>query len=252
MHIKDPTGTLACWALQLQQYHFDIIHRAGTSNGKADALSRRSYVSLLSVSPAAQVTLPVSVIEPPCPPAAMLHTLQRQDPDLAPSIQYLETSEIPTEDKEARSLLLQIDSYYLDGNGLLCHLWTPGKCHLQVLCSQVVIPASLRHEVISACHDSPTASHFSTHKTYDKICRRYVLPGMFRDIDRWCRPCVDCAMKKVPRGQHKAPLLPIPVERAFDRIAMDISGPLPVADDGNRYIIVITIRAGLRLLLCRQ
>ena len=240
MRIKDPTGRLARWALQLQQYHFDIIHRAGTSNGNADALSRRSYVSLLSVSPAAQVTLPVSVIEPPCPPAATLHTLQRQDPDLAPIIQYLETSELPTEDKEARSLLLQIDSYYLDGNGLLCHLWTPGKRHLQALCSQIVIPASLRHEVISACHDSPTASHFSTHKTYDKIRRRYFWPGMFRDIDHWCRTCVDCAMKKIPRGQRKAPLLPIPVEGAFDRIAMDILGPLPVTNDGNRYIIVFS------------
>ena len=163
MCITDPTGRLALWALQLQQYHFDIIHCAGTSNGNADALSRRSYDSLLSVSPVAQVMLPVSVIKPPCPPAATLHTLQHQDPDLAPLILYLETSELPTEDKEARSLHLQIDSYYLDGNGLLCHLWTPGKRHLQALCSQVIIPASLCHEVISACHDSPTASHFSTH-----------------------------------------------------------------------------------------
>ena len=165
MRIKDPTGRLACWALQLQQYHFDIIHRADASNGNTDALSHRSYVSLLSVSPAAQVTLPASGIEPPCPPSAMLHTLQRKDLDLALLMQYLETSDLPTEDKEAHSLLLHIDSYYLDGNGLLCHLWTPGKQHLKALCSQVVIPASLHHEVISACHDSPIASHFSTHKT---------------------------------------------------------------------------------------
>ena len=78
MRIKDPTGRLARWALQLQQYHFDIIHRAATSNGNADIL-HRSYVSLLSISPEVQITLSVSVIEPPCPPAAMLHTLQRQD-----------------------------------------------------------------------------------------------------------------------------------------------------------------------------
>ena len=249
MRIKDPTGRLARWALQynfsrwalqLQQYNFEIIHRAGTSNGNADALSRRSYAAPLSVSQESSVTLPLSAIAPPCPPAATLHTIQRQDPDLAPIIQYLETAELPIEDQAARSLLLQIDSYYLDGNGLLCHLWTPGKRHLQSLCSQVVIPASLCHEVISACHDAPTASHFSTHKTYEKIRRRYFWPGMFRDIDHWCRTCVDCAMKKVPRGQRKAPLLPIPVEGAFDRVAMDILGPLPVTNDGNRYIIVFS------------
>ena len=51
---------------------------------------------------------------------------------------------------------------------------------------------------------------------------------------------IDCAMKKVPRGKRKAPLLPIPVEGAFDRVAMDILGPLPVTNDGNRYIIVFS------------
>ena len=183
MRIKDPTSRLARWALQLQQYDFAIIHRAGTSNGNADALSRRSYVAPLSVLQENPIILPVGVIEPPCPPTPTLYSLQRQDSDLAPIIQYLETAELPTSNGDARSLLLQIDSYYLDSNGILCHLWTPGKRHIQPLCSQVVILASLRHEVLSACHDAPTASHFSTHKTYDKIRRRYFWPGMFRDVD---------------------------------------------------------------------
>ena len=47
MKVKDPTGRLARWALQLQQYDFEIIHRPGVQNGAADALSRRCYPSLL-------------------------------------------------------------------------------------------------------------------------------------------------------------------------------------------------------------
>ena len=63
---------------------------------------------------------------------------------------------------------------------------------------------------------------------------------MFKDIEHWCNSCVDCAMKKIPRGHRRAPLLPIPVEGAFDRVAMDILGPFSETHDGNRYIIVIS------------
>ena len=63
---------------------------------------------------------------------------------------------------------------------------------------------------------------------------------MFCDIDKWCKSCVDCAMKKSPRNTHKAPLLPIPVENAFDRLAVDCLGPFPLSNAENRYVVVFT------------
>ena len=133
-----------------------------------------------------------------------------------------------------------IDSFYLDEHGILCHLWTPGKRRAKSLCTQVVIPASLRHEILVSLHDDPTAGHLGSKKTYEKVRLRYYWPGMYKDIEHWCRSCVDCAMKKSPRNKRKAPLLPIPIEGAFDRVAMDILGPFPVSEDGNRYIIVFS------------
>eukprot|EP00795_Rhopilema_esculentum_P017845 gene17845-biopygen6667 len=123
---------------------------------------------------------------------------------------------------------------------ILCHLWTPGKRRAKSLCTQVVIPASLRHEILVSLHDDPTAGHLGSKKTYEKVRLRYYWPGMYKDIEHWCRSCVDCAMKKSPRNKRKAPLLPIPIEGAFDRVAMDILGPFPVSEDGNRYIIVFS------------
>ena len=243
MNVKDPTGRLARWALQLQQYDFEILHRPGSSNGNADALSRRAYPSSEPLEPSdlmPSVSLPVASIDQPIPSIQSLHKLQRQDKDLSDIIQYLEVATLPASDTKARSLLLSIDSYYLDENGILCHLWSPGKRRVQSICSQVVIPASLRHEILVSCHDDPTAGHLGVLKTYEKVRVRYYWHGMFKDIEHWCNSCVDCAMKKIPRGKRKAPLLPIPVEGAFDRVAMDILGPFPVTNDGNRYIIVFS------------
>ena len=89
-------------------------------------------------------------------------------------------------------------------------------------------------------HDDVTAGHLGTQKTYGKIRDRYYWRNMFRDIDKWCKSCVDCAMKKSPRNTHKAPLLPIPVENAFDRLAVDCLGPFPISNAGNRYVVVFT------------
>lgn len=241
MNVKDPTGRLARWALQLQQHDFTIIHRPGPTNSNADALSRRLYdIPSGAESSVPPLSLPIASILPPCPPPQSLHSLQRKDKDLSVIISYLESSQLPLNDVQARALLLMIDSFYLDHRGILCHLWTPGGRRVKSICSQVVIPASLRHDILVACHDDPTAGHLSTVKTYEKVRERYYWQGMFKDIEHWCRSCVDCAMKKIPRGQGKAPLLPIPVDGAFDRVAMDIMGPFPTTTSGNRYIIVFS------------
>ena len=103
-----------------------------------------------------------------------------------------------------------------------------------------MIPASLQHEVLVACHDDPTAGHLSSLKGYEKIRMRYYWYGMFKDIEHWYKSCVDCAMKKMPRNRREVPLLPSPVDGALDRVAMDILGPFPATDDGNRYIFVFS------------
>lgn len=43
MDQKRATGRLARWAMEIQGYQFDIIHRPGKHNEVADALSRREY-----------------------------------------------------------------------------------------------------------------------------------------------------------------------------------------------------------------
>ena len=77
---------------------------------------------------------------------------------------------------------------------------------------------------------------------------------MFRDIDRWCKSCVDCAMKKSLRNRHRAPLLPIPGGNAFDRVVVDCLGPFPCSKAGNRYVVVFTeyLNSKYRRSNCRE
>lgn len=60
--------------------------------------------------------------------------------------------------------------------------------------SQLVIPAALRYEILTQGHDNVTSGHLGVHKTYDKLRKRYFWHGMYRDVEHWCKSCVDCAM----------------------------------------------------------
>ena len=231
MSISDPTGRSARWFLLLQQYDSEIKHRPRTANANADALSRRPYST---PSPS------LSALDAPGVQVSRVRELQRNDPDLSDLIVYLETSKLPDHNGPARSLLLIIDDYFLSDEGLLFHLWTPQGRRRATTYQQLVIPPSLRYELLVWAHDDPTGGHFGTVKTYEKLRTRYYWRKMFSDVNHWCRSCCDCAMRKSPRNRYKAPLLPIPVQDAFDRPACDIIGPFPPSKLGNRYVVVFS------------
>ena len=114
MNIKEPTGRLARWAVLLQQYDFNIVHRSGKSNGNADALSIRDYDNLIAPLDKGGVQ------------TEKIRDLQRRNPALADIIEYLEFEELPNDSKAAKQLLYTIEQYYLDPEGILCYIWVPG------------------------------------------------------------------------------------------------------------------------------
>ena len=63
---------------------------------------------------------------------------------------------------------------------------------------------------------------------------------MFKDVEHCVKSCVECSLRKSPRNSKKAPSLPIPVEGAFDRVAVDVLGPFPPSSKGSRYIVVFS------------
>ena len=230
MDIKDPTGKLARWSLTIQQYDFTIKHRSGTSNGNADALSRRPHFPSIS----AITKLQSSGFQPD-----FIRTQQQQDHTLSDLINYLNTSQLPPSDKAARSLLLTVHDYFLE-DGILYHIYTRMGRRKRDPFIQLVVPKSLQHQILEAAHNDVLAGHLGITKTYAVVRQRFFWPGMFIDIQHYCKSCVDCAMKKAPKGGYRANLISIPVEGPFDRVGVDCLGPLPVTHSGNRYIVVFT------------
>ena len=104
-NFKDLEGQLAHWLKQLEQYTFEVVHRKGSSHGKADALSRYVYpresvdeectpVSMVTDDPhvifSVQCTPFLSAYDPPA-----IRELQWQDESIGPLLWAKETSTKP-------------------------------------------------------------------------------------------------------------------------------------------------------------
>ena len=166
--------------------------------------------------------------------------MQRRDVELSEIIDFLESDVLPFDDHAARKVLFTSSTFYVGRDGLLYHLDSKRRTNSYDSFSQLVVPASLRFEILSNVHDHVSGAHFGVHKTFDKIKQRYWWKGMYKDVEHWCKSCTECSTRKSPRNSKKAPLLPIPVEGAFDRVAVDVLGPLPPSNKGNRYIVVFS------------
>ncbi|KAI3375463.1 hypothetical protein L3Q82_003793 [Scortum barcoo] len=60
-----------------------------------------------------------------------------------------------------------------------------------------------------------------------------------RDVEDFCRRCdlCTCAQHKGPPDQSRAQLQQLPVGAPMERVAVDIMGPFPRTDKGNRYVL---------------
>ncbi|XP_075762946.1 uncharacterized protein LOC142819454 [Pelodiscus sinensis] len=104
---------------------------------------------------------------------------------------------------------------------------------------QLLVPRRYRYPLMEVAHANPWAGHLGQEKTVKRILQRFYWPGVYREVRDFCESCPQC-QKAGPRNVPKAPLVPLPVvDVPFERIAMDVVGPLDKSKAGHQYILVI-------------
>ena len=104
---------------------------------------------------------------------------------------------------------------------------------------RLVAPAAVRLLVLRMLHNDRPAGHLGREKTLDKVKRHVYWPGMAEDVATWVRQCDMCARRKPGPGRGLCPMGHKNVGIPFERIAMDIMGPLRESHDGYLYILVV-------------
>ena len=103
---------------------------------------------------------------------------------------------------------------------------------------RAIVPKRLRQKILELAHSSAGGGHFGVQKTINKLKQRFHWNRMTRDVRDWCEKCPTCNRHKTQQ-QNRAPMQPIYTGEPFERVAMDIIGPLPKTERGNRYILTV-------------
>ena len=105
---------------------------------------------------------------------------------------------------------------------------------------QILIPPSMRQDVMTECHSVRTAGHLGRNKTMAAVKRRFIWPGMHRAVELYVKQCGVCAQYKTTGKGRRAGLKDHRVGYPLERVCIDIVGPFPQSNQGNRYALVVT------------
>ncbi len=84
-------------------------------------------------------------------------------------------------------------------------------------------------------YDHPLGAHRGAGTMAQKIRERYYWETVYQDCKEHVKTCRECQFQGSAKKNNE--LHPIPVGGPWDRIGIDIVGPLPVTERGNRYIV---------------
>lgn len=190
-------------------------------------------------------------------PDADLARKQRDSPDLAEMIAYLEHGTLPPDDKAARRLILDADNWTIGEDNILYHIHNPRRRNVNAvkpIIKQIAVPQSLRHKVLVAMHDQN--SHFRLDKTYQTIQNHFYWRGLYTDVDKHLQKCTQCSLasqKPPPRAMLKhAPLLGVFEKLVVDHISMptstwtltgqQVSYVLTLVDQASQWTILVPLK----------
>lgn len=151
------------------------------------------------------------------------------------------------EDEEIKKIKQKI----VDGEQIADYCLKDGVLHFsRAGFNKLVVPHKQRQLLLQLSHSDPIfGAHYGVKKTNLKL-EHYHWPGMSSDIKRFIASCDVCQKNKDSKQKAYGKLMPIKTSNLFNRIHMDLIGPLTESTSGNKYIVT-AIDAYSRLGLAR-
>ncbi|OWY97309.1 reverse transcriptase, partial [Phytophthora megakarya] len=130
--------------------------------------------------------------------------------------------------------------FVLDSRDALYRLSTPTpeRPRNQQSELRLVVPDTLRADMLHYSHEDFQGGHQGINRTFERLRSEFYWIGMYADVQKFVRECVDCASAKGrppvlgPSPGNIEPRYP------FEVVSMDFVTELPESDRGNTYLFL--------------
>jgi hypothetical protein len=245
---RNPNTSQYCkWKQELEVFDMMVQYRKGEEHGNADALSRWpdcQQCELKHQFPKQKRNVKVfhdenAVKRVYCRRlCAMQEDIdQLSDDNLRIVIELMKAGQVS--EKEPESLKF--------GSEDACNLWKKRNnlrlrggllYYLDGKDYKLIIPKIQRTQLIKMVHE--TFAHIGTNKTLQMIKEDYYWPNMDFDVRLFISSCRYCSERKVKRmGKRNIGTAVLESNYPFQKISLDITGPLPCGPHGEQYILGI-------------
>ena len=215
------SGRIQRWALMLQAYSFDLVHRSGVILGTADALSRLPLSGHNeSVPVPGEWTNLVNFLDSSPVNAHAIREHTRTDPILSKVLRYSQVGwpiSLPESDASLRSFFHKRNVLTIEAG---CILWG----------SRVIIPSRDRQALLSELHGGHVVS-----SRMKELARSYLWwPNIDNDLEELVKRCPACL--ETCKSPPKAELHPWEwPSQPWHRLHVDYAGPI----QGKYFLIVV-------------
>jgi transposase InsO family protein len=106
------------------------------------------------------------------------------------------------------------------------------------VCPKEEISPEKKKQILYEFHDAPMAGHRGMNSTYKAVKSNYSWPNMKQEVEDYVRRCKSCQTNKILGPRGKAPMeISTTARQPFEKCCLDIVGPLPETQAGNKYIL---------------
>lgn len=206
--VKDTTSRLVKMRHKLSEYDYTMVHRAGKYNQCADALSRIEH-------------------------------------------EEKETEEMDTNHEAKNNRVLAVTRAQNRAQGqkeklttsadqttgsISMHVEEDSSCKIAQEVKLLTDPDDIK-AVLVAFHDKPLGGHQGVFKTLRNIRKQFNWKGMVRDISKYIKNCPSCQKNKSGRMHIMPMVMPNSASVPFEKVYLDIVGPLEETINGEKYIL---------------